>query len=135
MQFFTALLSALVLAASTTATPVHVADRSELIVVSPTILKPTAGTFWAIGSEQIVTWDTSNIPASGRNNKGTILLGYLNDGDESEHLFWNLGSGFLLTDGSYSITVPSVQPNDNYVLALLGDSGNLSPKITIGYGL
>jgi hypothetical protein len=35
MQFFTALLSVLALAVSTTATPVHVAERSELIVVVP----------------------------------------------------------------------------------------------------
>ncbi len=85
MQFFTALLSALVLAASTTATPVHVAERAELIVVSPPIKTPGKGDIWPIGSKQHVTWDPTDIPSSGKNNIGEILLGYLDD-DDSEHL-------------------------------------------------
>jgi hypothetical protein len=32
-----------------------------------------------------VTWDTANIPPSGQNNTGEILLGY-DDGSEDEHL-------------------------------------------------
>ncbi|KAH9060459.1 hypothetical protein EDB87DRAFT_1562079 [Lactarius vividus] len=134
MQFFTALFSALVLAVSTTATPVHVAKRSELIVVSPTITSPTEGARWPILSQQVVTWDTSDIPPSGQNNTGRILLGYLEDGDDSEHLNWELASGFLLTAGCQNVTVPLVRPRDTYVLALLGDAANLSPKFSIVIG-
>ncbi|KAH9045008.1 hypothetical protein EDB84DRAFT_1265972 [Lactarius hengduanensis] len=136
MQFFTALLSALVLAVSTTATPVHVAERGELIVVSPPITSPAKGAKWPTLSQQLVTWDTSNIPSSGRSNTGKILIGYFEDNDSSENLDWEhpLAEGFLLTAGSQSITVPNVPPKDTYFIALLGDSGNLSPKISIVYG-
>ena len=85
MQLLTTLLSALALAASTTAEPIPVAKRSELIVVSPPITSPRAGDMWPVGSSQIVTWDTSSIPQSGKNNTGTIVLGY-NDGTGSENL-------------------------------------------------
>ncbi|KAH8994361.1 hypothetical protein EDB86DRAFT_3078214 [Lactarius hatsudake] len=136
MQFFTALLSALVLAVSTTATPVHVAERSELIVVSPTITSPTEGEIWPILSQQVVKWSTSEIPREGQNNTGTILLGYLEDNNPSEHLDYEhpLAEGFFLTAGSQSITVPNVPPKGNYVIALLGDSSNLSSMISIVYG-
>lgn len=134
MQFFTALLSALVLAVSTTATPVHVAERGELIVVSPTITSPDERAIWPTLSQQLVTWDTSKIPPSGRNNTGRILLGYLEDNDSSEHLNWELASGFLLTVGCQNITVPDVPPKNTYVIALFGDSGNLSPKFSIVIG-
>ncbi|KAH9028349.1 hypothetical protein EDB85DRAFT_1892527 [Lactarius pseudohatsudake] len=131
MQFFTALISALVLAVSTTATPVHVAERGELIVVSPTVTSPTENATWPILSQQLVTWDTSKIPPSGRNNIGRILLGYLEDNDPSEHLYWELASGFLITVGFQNVTVPNVPPQNNYVIALFGDSGNLSPEFSI----
>ena len=85
MQFFTAILSALALAAATTATPVHVAERSELIVVTPVITKPAEGDSWPIGSTQQVCWDTSDIPPEAKNYKGTFLLGY-DDGTGSENL-------------------------------------------------
>ncbi|KAI9465066.1 hypothetical protein BJY52DRAFT_762522 [Lactarius psammicola] len=136
MQFFTALLSALALAVSTTATPVHLAERTELIVVSPHITSPTEGSIWPINSKQLVVWDTDNIPPSGENNTGTILLGYL-DQDDSEHLDFRhpLATGFLLTAGNQNITVPKVPPKDTYIIVLLGDSGNYSPTISIVDGL
>jgi hypothetical protein len=89
MKFFTALLSALALAASTTiATPI--AERSMLIVVTPPITSPVAGDDWPIGTEQTVTWDTTDIPPEAQDYTGEILLGF-DDGTNSE----NLSSEFL----------------------------------------
>lgn len=85
MQFFTAILSALALAAATTASPVHVAERSELIVVTPTITQPAQGDTWTIGTTTQVCWDTSDIPPEASNYKGTVLLGH-DDGTGSENL-------------------------------------------------
>lgn len=133
MQFLTTLLSALVLAVSTTATHIHTAKRSELIVVSPTITSPTAGVIWPVGSTQLVTWDTSDIPPSGQSNTGTILLGYYDNESSSENLNYTnpLAYGFLLTAGCQSIVIPSVIYRDTYFIVLLGDSGNASPDFTI----
>ena len=86
MQLFTALLSALALAASATALPAPAAiRRSENIVISPPIFSPRAGDIWPINSVQTVEWDTTMFTGSAQNNSGTILLGY-NDGTESENL-------------------------------------------------
>ncbi|KAI9458388.1 hypothetical protein BJY52DRAFT_1097319, partial [Lactarius psammicola] len=64
-----------------------------------------------------VVWDTDNIPPSGKNNIGTILLGYF-DHDDSEHLDLRhpLATGFLLTAGDQSVTVPNVPLRDTYVI-------------------
>ena len=86
MQFFTALLSVLALAVSTTATPVHVAERSELIVVSPSITQPSGGETYYIGSTQTCSWETDDIPPIAVNRTGTLLIGYYEPGDSSEHL-------------------------------------------------
>lgn len=87
MQFFTALLSAFVLAVSTTAArPSHVSQRSELIVVTPHITSPSEGSTWLVNSTQHVTWDTAAIPPSAKNNTGVILIGYLDSQSDSEHL-------------------------------------------------
>jgi len=81
MKFFTALLSALALAASTTtATPV--AERSTLIVVTPEITSPGAGDDWPVGTQQTVTWETRDIPPEAQGYTGEILLGF-NDGTTS----------------------------------------------------
>ncbi|KAI0248623.1 hypothetical protein BJV78DRAFT_778497 [Lactifluus subvellereus] len=132
MQFLTTLLSALALAASTTASPISDPKRSELVVVSPTITSPHAGDSWPVGSNQNVTWDTSNIPPDGKNNTGTIVLGY-DDGSGSENLdFENpLATGFLLMAGSQQVKVPYVQYRSTYFVVLFGDSGNKSPEFTI----
>jgi len=136
MQFFTALLSALVLAVSTNATPVHVAERTdltELIVVVPQITSPVQGDIWRVNSTQTVTWNTSNIPESGKNNTGHILLGYVDGNSTSENLDFihPLAAGFLLTAGCQNVTVPDVLPRTTYMIILLGDSGNTSPEFSI----
>lgn len=86
MQFFTALFATLVLAVSTTATPVHVVDRAELIVFSPPITSPQKGDVWLSGQTKQVTWDPSNVPPGGQDNTGTIVLGYSTPGSTSENL-------------------------------------------------
>jgi len=134
MQLFTALLSALILVSSATASPAPAAiRRSEDIVVSPSITHPGTGTTWLVGTTQTVTWDTSNIPSYGKSNTGTIMLGF-NNGTESENLYIShpLASGFLLTNGFQSVTVPNVTTRTTYFVVLFGDSGNKSPYFTIG---
>lgn len=84
MKFFTAIVSVLALAVSTTtATPVDA--RAELIVVTPHITAPADGDVWTIGSEQLVQWDTSAIPDEAKNQTGSIVLGF-DDGTGSENL-------------------------------------------------
>ena len=86
MQLFTALLSALALISSVTASPAAaVIRRSEDIVFTPQITEPTNGTIWVAGTTQEVMWDTSRIPKSGENYTGTIMLGFDN-GTGSENL-------------------------------------------------
>jgi len=83
MQFFTALLSALVLAISTNATPVDVAaEHTDLILIT----SPGKGEAWPVGSTQLVTWDASLIPESDKTNTGIILLGYHDGESLSEHV-------------------------------------------------
>ena len=87
MQFFTALLSVLALAVSTTATPVHVAERSELIVVTPQITQPQGNdqTYY-VGSTQTCCWETDDIPAIAAKQTGTLLIGHYEAGSSSENL-------------------------------------------------
>lgn len=90
MQLFSTILTAFAVAASVSASPLSFTHpRSSdisLIVVSPDITSPTVGQIWTVGSTQNVTWDTSKIPDSGKNNTGLILLGYSEAGSDSENL-------------------------------------------------
>ncbi|KIJ57404.1 hypothetical protein M422DRAFT_40821 [Sphaerobolus stellatus SS14] len=79
------------------------------------------------------------------------LLGYLdNSGSYNEHLDISkfalsssppylplstddpLARGFPLIAGSVPVIVPNVPPCDTYVIAFLGDSGNISPEFHMG---
>ena len=60
--------------------------RSTDTVVRPQITAPTVGEQWPVASTQIITWDTSSIPADAQNYTGLILLGYLEPGNPDEHL-------------------------------------------------
>ena len=124
---FAALFTALVAAASV----VSAAPAEDF---EPHITAPTAGAVWHIGSTQNVTWDTSNIPPSNVNQTGLILLGYLVNGSEDEHLdgreFSNgslntltysltehpLAVNFPITAGYASVVVPDVAPRDDYIV-------------------
>ncbi|KAJ7133010.1 hypothetical protein C8R46DRAFT_945182 [Mycena filopes] len=106
---------------------------SRRSVYSPPITKPDASTRWARGTDALVTWSTSNMPEQITNATGRVLLGYLEDGSSNEHLDVDhpLAQGFNITDGSVKIHVPDVLPRDNYIVVLMGDSGNKSPTFTI----
>ncbi|KAH7926485.1 hypothetical protein BV22DRAFT_1104302 [Leucogyrophana mollusca] len=100
-------------------------------VPDPPITSPTASTIWHVGDKQTVTWSTANLPANLTTPTGTLLLGFI--ANNSENLMTNspLATGFLYTDGQAQITVPSVPTRENYIVVLLGDSGNASPQFTI----
>ncbi|KAJ7016204.1 hypothetical protein C8F04DRAFT_1400680 [Mycena alexandri] len=103
-------------------------------VYSPPITNPDASTRWARGTEALVTWSTSNMPQEVTNTNGRILLGYLEEGSSNEHLdvAHPLAEGFNIHDGSCKIRVPDDIPmRDNYIIVLMGDSGNKSPAFTI----
>ncbi|KAJ7784378.1 hypothetical protein B0H16DRAFT_1492309 [Mycena metata] len=103
-------------------------------VHSPPITKPDASTRWTRGTAAVVTWSTSNMPQEVTNANGTILLGYLEEGSSNEHLdvAHPLAEGFNLHDGSCKIQVPvNIPARDNYIIVLIGDSGNQSPTFTI----
>ncbi|KAI0652080.1 hypothetical protein C8Q79DRAFT_1060806 [Trametes meyenii] len=101
---------------------------------SPRIVVPDANTVWTVGSVFTVTWDVSTRPARVTNWDGKVVLGYMQEGDETdEHLSFEhpLAQGFNLTQGEVEITVPDVAPSNDYIIVLFGDSGNRSPKFTI----
>ncbi|KAI0289174.1 hypothetical protein BC826DRAFT_939318, partial [Russula brevipes] len=96
------------------------------LVVSPHITSPTRSTVWHPGDQVTVTWDTSVIPAEG-DFPGVLLLGQSENLDV-EH---PLAQDFSLRAGSVELTVPDVTLGSNYIVVLLGDSGNASPPFTI----
>ncbi|KAK0239217.1 hypothetical protein EDD85DRAFT_1003038 [Armillaria nabsnona] len=72
-----------------------------------------------------VTWDVSNPPTDITNPIGSIKL--RKDGIT----FLTLASGFNILLGQYEVTVPYVAESSEYILVLMGDSGNRSPGFTI----
>ncbi|KAI9494647.1 hypothetical protein BDB00DRAFT_817669 [Zychaea mexicana] len=109
------------------------ATAASAIVWNPEITTPNSGTKWRAGESYTVQWKPSingeNIP-EGVN--GMIKLGYLEDGSINEHLYWDLASGFPLNKGAQSITLPAdLETKTSYIVVLMGDSGNASPKFTI----
>ena len=87
---FAAVFAVLAAAASAvSAAPAGTFDPSSIhedIVFSPSVISPAAGDVWPVASTQTITWDTSKIPAEAANSTGLILLGYINDGSDNEHL-------------------------------------------------
>jgi len=53
---------------------------------NPPITAPQAGDVWTVGSTQLVTWDTSQIPPHAASNTGTLLLGYFDGHTRNENL-------------------------------------------------
>jgi len=102
--------------------------------VSPPIIKPDASSVWPIGSTQEVTWDTSGLPANDSqitNRLGRVLLG--RDTGDSLNLDIDnpLAEGFSIRLGKISVTVPNVPPRSDYLIVLMGNSGNTSPSFAI----
>ncbi|KAH9924658.1 uncharacterized protein BXZ73DRAFT_2512, partial [Epithele typhae] len=102
-------------------------------VVAPHISAPAAGAQWAVGSVQTVVWDTADVPPEAWFAPGTLVLGHVEEGSTNEHLdlMHPLAEGFLLISGKAKVTVPSVEARDDYVVVLIGDSGNVSGKFSI----
>ncbi|GJE91589.1 hypothetical protein PsYK624_077390 [Phanerochaete sordida] len=101
-------------------------------VWSPKITSPTGKTVWIAGTNVTVTWDTSNQPADITNPVGKVLLGHVEDGTD-EHLDVDhpLADGFDIRAGKVQVTVPNVSPGSDYIIVVMGDSGNKSPTFTI----
>ncbi|KAK7692876.1 hypothetical protein QCA50_004511 [Cerrena zonata] len=101
-------------------------------VYSPKIIQPNGRTVWIAGTTVTVKWDTSNAPKKITNKEGMIVLGYIDDGT-SEHLDYKhpLADKFDIMQGSMDVQVPDVEPRDDYIIVLFGDSGNKSPQFTI----
>ncbi|PWN94700.1 hypothetical protein FA09DRAFT_290764, partial [Tilletiopsis washingtonensis] len=108
-------------------------DIERRLVYNPRIIEPTSATVWGAGKTQTVAWSTEDIPDEARNYRGMIKLGYQPaDGSGGLNLKWTLASDFLLTDDQADITLPSdLEPRDDYIVVLMGDSGNASPLFTI----
>lgn len=121
--FFTAIIAA--------ATSVSAAST---VIVRPPITAPKAGDVWTIGSQQLVTWDTSSIVEPTKET-GLILLGTLKDGNEvldtGEWSAWfrgeivhnltflaenALASGFPINAGAANVTVPQVPTGNDYIV-------------------
>ncbi|RPD62506.1 hypothetical protein L227DRAFT_485377, partial [Lentinus tigrinus ALCF2SS1-6] len=102
-------------------------------VYRPQLTAPVAGDSWPVGSEQTITWDTSDMPSEAEYQTGVLLLGYVEDGSSDEHLDIKhpLASGFQIKNGAVNVTVPEVDPRSDYIVVLIGDSGNASDKFSI----
>ncbi|KAI0335382.1 hypothetical protein GY45DRAFT_1333789 [Cubamyces sp. BRFM 1775] len=114
----------------TLAKPLYLLDRDS---VSPPITYPTAGAVWKVGETQTITWDVAALNgAQPSNPQGKILLGVLY-ANGTERLDYDnpLVSGFPILGGNVSLTVPSVSTGENYIICLLGSSGDISPSFTI----
>ncbi|PBK69188.1 hypothetical protein ARMSODRAFT_1019172 [Armillaria solidipes] len=114
-------------------------------VYDPPIASPNANTVWTVNTTQTVTWDTSNPPAQITNPIGAIRL--RKDGitfcmpssvdccfDADVIGSMTLASGFDILLGEFEVTVPDVPESSEYILVLMGDSGNFSPEFTITGG-
>jgi hypothetical protein len=74
MKFFTAILSALALAVSTTsATPI---DGLQNVTFPLNIMYPATNVTWVVGSQYPILWDTTENPVDVLDNTGTLFLAY-----------------------------------------------------------
>ncbi|KAJ3804634.1 hypothetical protein EV368DRAFT_65155 [Lentinula lateritia] len=106
---------------------VNAAPLSPLDVWDPTITSPVTGTVWVIGTEVNVTWSTDDIPPDGLSNGGHVYLAK----EEVEVVSLGPTFDFVAANGSFTVTVPAVVPDDDYQIVLFGDSGNIGPSFTI----
>jgi hypothetical protein len=110
---------------------------ASAIVINPKITTPNSSTKWRAGESYTVKWDTTYNDGTSEQPipdtyTGTIKLGYLEGDDPNEHLNWDLASGFKLNSGAQSVTLPAdLTTKREYIVILMGDSGNASPKFFI----
>ncbi|KAI0050994.1 hypothetical protein FA95DRAFT_1535418 [Auriscalpium vulgare] len=108
------------------------AAPSKRDIWTPPVTYPKKGTSWSAGDTVTVTWDASNPPSRITNPTGQLLLGYLDSkGSENLDLEHPLAEDFPLSNGKVSFHVPSVPARSNYIVVLMGDSGNASPTFKI----
>ncbi|KAH8099421.1 hypothetical protein BXZ70DRAFT_1009230 [Cristinia sonorae] len=100
-------------------------------VYNPKITSPVAAQVWPVGSAQVVSWDLHSIPPSEYEKVGHLLLGFNENDTENLDILHPLSTGFSIGDGNVTITVPDVPTRDDYIVVLLGDSGNVSPEFSI----
>ncbi|KAN0061314.1 hypothetical protein ACQY0O_006160 [Thecaphora frezii] len=105
---------------------------SKRIVWNPQITSPTAKNVWIAGAKQTVKWDPSDKPASSL-DYGSILLGYQpKDGSGGLNLEWTLAANTSLVAGQKTVKLPASLPyRQDYIVVVMGDSGNKSPHFTI----
>ncbi|KAL8292855.1 hypothetical protein RQP46_000549 [Phenoliferia psychrophenolica] len=111
-----------------------ISSRQSGVDYSPPITSPDRQTFWTSGLTYTVTWNTTlpeGVSQDDVPQTATIKLGYITE--DSENLNWTLAEDVpLYTTGSYDVTLPSdLKGKSNYVIGLLGSSGNVSPEFTI----
>lgn len=111
-----------------------IVQPEKRIVYNPTITQPSAQSVWHAGQIHHVKWSTADMPDQARNYTGIVKLGYLPaNGDGGENLHWTLANDFPIAAGIVEIKLPDdLQPRSDYIIVLMGDSGNASPKFTIG---
>ncbi|KIK04103.1 hypothetical protein K443DRAFT_676235 [Laccaria amethystina LaAM-08-1] len=112
---------------------VHASPLSRRDVVAPHITSPDASSVWPIGTMQLVTWDTSDLPPDSQitNPIGQIILGFNESNSLNLDFTHPLAQGFNMHDRKVQITVPNVPPRTDYLIVLFGDSGNTSPSFAI----
>ncbi|KAJ3735064.1 hypothetical protein DFJ43DRAFT_1060354 [Lentinula guzmanii] len=129
MKFtITTSLLASAIAFSVAPNEINAAPLSVLDVWDPTITSPVTGTVWVIGTEVNVTWcEHRQHPPDGVSNGGHIYLA------KEEDAIIPLSSNFDLVaaNGSFTVMVPAVVPDNDYQIVLFGDSGNIGPSFTI----
>ncbi|PFH53284.1 hypothetical protein AMATHDRAFT_1355 [Amanita thiersii Skay4041] len=92
----------------------------ERDVVAPPVLSPNETSIWPIGTKQTVVWDTPPILPP------EVISSPTNTRIENP-----LAQGFNITQGRVQVVVPNVPPRTDYIVVLMGDSGNASPPFAI----
>ena len=95
------------------------------------IFYPTKDTVWKVGNEVNVTWQTVHMPYGMSQRLGRVFFEYQENGMLHALQDYRLAVNVRLGDGNVTFTVPHVKERDDYVVVLMGDSGNHSPKFTI----
>lgn len=132
VNFFSAALSLVALVSGAVPAMAYGAESlNARLVYDPKILYPTYKTEWKVGQRVNVTWNASDMPRQFRHLTGEIRLGHIEEGSSNEHLANTLAKDFRMADGNVTFTVPKVDERNDYVVVLMGDSGNHSPKFTI----
>ncbi|KAL0581173.1 hypothetical protein V5O48_000863 [Marasmius crinis-equi] len=112
--------------------PESLSARGGLTVYRPKISEQSVGTQWERGQKHTISWDTSSIPKQNENDTGTLLLGFLEKDSENLDFDNPLADDFSLKKGSITFTVPRhLERKKGYIVALLGDSGNISKPFAI----